>query len=124
MPSVLIVEDDPGISGMYAYIFKRRGFTVHQARDSMEALRAVELVKPSAIVLDILMPGETGIEFLKRANLKDKSPGTKVFVVSNVESAEFAKELEPFKVAAYWTKAEKTPSSVVELVEQVLAKRN
>lgn len=121
MPSVLIVEDDPSVSGMYTYIFKRRGFTVHQARDAMEGMRIMELVRPSALILDLLMPGENGIEFLKRADMKKKYPETKLFVVSNVGNEEFAKQLEPFKVANYVTKAEKTPNQVVEMVEQALA---
>ena len=124
MPSVVIVEDDPGVSGMYTYIFKRRGFTVHQARDSMEGQKIVDLVKPNAIILDLLMPGENGIDFLKRANLHEKMPATKVFVVSNVDSEEFAKQLEPFKVEKYVTKAEYTPNRVVEMVEESLAKES
>jgi DNA-binding response OmpR family regulator len=122
MPSVVIVEDDPGVSGMYTYIFKRRGFNVVQARDSMEGLKVLEVSQPDAIILDLLMPGENGIEFLKRAKLHDRMPNTKVFVVSNVESDEFAKQLEPFKIAKYVTKAEYTPNRVVEMVEESLAK--
>jgi CheY-like chemotaxis protein len=107
---------------MYTFVLKRRGFTVHQARDSMEGLRVLEVAKPDAIILDLVMPGENGIEFLQRADLKDKLPHTKVFVVSNVESDEFAKQLEAFKIEKYVTKVQYPPNRIVDMVEDSLGR--
>jgi DNA-binding response OmpR family regulator len=120
VPDILIVEDDPSVSGLYAYILKKRGYLVHQARDAEEGLKVLATVKPSLILLDLLMPGDSGVEFLRRADLKAQYPGTKVIVASNVESREFAKSLEPYDIAGYVTKAEYTPHRVADLVERTL----
>ena len=120
MPTILIVEDDPNISGLYSYILKKRGHQVTQARNSDEGLRLLRTVRPQLIILDLLMPGDNGVEFLHQANLDGDYPDTKVLVVSNVDSPEFAKQLEPYPVSDYLTKAEYTPSRIADKVEEIL----
>jgi DNA-binding NarL/FixJ family response regulator len=116
----MIVEDDPNISGLYTYILKKRGHTVIQARNSDEALADIAAVKPSLIILDLLMPGDNGVEFLRKADLAKTSPQTKVLVVSNVESPEFAKQLEPYHVEDYLIKTAYSPHRIADLVEQLV----
>ncbi len=121
MANILIVEDDPNISGLYTFILKKRGHTVIQARDSDEALRDIATVRPSMIILDLLMPGDNGVEFLRKANLAETSPETKVLVVSNVESPEFAKQLEPFHVLDYLIKTDYSPHRIADVVEKTVS---
>jgi DNA-binding response OmpR family regulator len=123
MADILIVEDDPNISGLYAYILKRRGFLVHQARDVPEGLQLLARTRPGLIILDLLMPGENGIDFLKQAHLQKDYPGTQVLVVSNVDSVEFTKELAPYPVEAYVTKAEYTPHRLADMIEKMVGGR-
>jgi DNA-binding NarL/FixJ family response regulator len=121
MPTVLVVEDDPNVSGLYTFVLKKRGFVVHQARDAEEGMKLLDMVKPNVIILDLLMPGDNGIDFLKKAQLEKNYPSTKVFVASNVDSDEFAKQLEPFHVEGYVVKAQYTPHRVADMVERSLA---
>jgi two-component system, OmpR family, response regulator len=120
VPDILIVEDDPSISGLYTYILKKRGYLVHQARDVHEGLQVLESTKPNLLLLDLLMPGESGLDFLSQANLAKQYPGTKVIIVSNVDSQEFEEQLKPYRVERYLTKAEYTPHRVADVVEQAL----
>jgi DNA-binding NtrC family response regulator len=124
MAHILIVEDDPNISGLYYYILKKRGHTVLQARDSDEALGDIALIRPSLIILDLLMPGDNGVEFLRKANLAVNSPETKVLVVSNVESPEFAKQLEPFHVLDYLIKTDYSPHRIADIVEKAVSRES
>jgi DNA-binding response OmpR family regulator len=120
MPSILIVEDDPNISGLYSFILKKRGHQVVQAMNVDEGLKYLAEFRPELIILDLLMPVENGVDFLKKAELAKDYPQTKVLVVSNVDSADFAKQLEPYHVADYLTKAEYTPHRIADKIEGLL----
>jgi DNA-binding response OmpR family regulator len=120
VPDILIVEDDPNISGLYAYILKKRGYVVQQARDSDEGLMYLERMRPALIILDLLMPGDNGVAFLRQAQLEKNYPRTKVMVVSNVDTPEFEKQLAPYHVAHYLTKAEYTPHRLADIIEKMI----
>ncbi|CAA9388829.1 MAG: Two-component transcriptional response regulator, winged helix family, partial [uncultured Rubrobacteraceae bacterium] len=63
---ILIVEDDEVIMGTLAYNLSRNGFGVNQATTGAEALRMARKLRPDLILLDIMLPGESGIEVCER----------------------------------------------------------
>ena len=63
---ILIVEDDEVIMGTLAYNLSRSGFGVNQAATGAEALRMARKLRPDLILLDIMLPGESGIEVCER----------------------------------------------------------
>jgi DNA-binding response OmpR family regulator len=58
---ILIVEDDEVIMGTLAYNLSRNGFGVSQATNGSDALRMARKLRPDLILLDIMLPGESGI---------------------------------------------------------------
>jgi two-component system, OmpR family, alkaline phosphatase synthesis response regulator PhoP len=64
-PTVLVVEDDPDIQELLAYNLKREGYTVLAAVSAEAGRRQIEQVLPEIIVLDIMLPGMDGLEFLR-----------------------------------------------------------
>lgn len=71
---ILIVEDDPDIRGMVATVLDRAGFQTFRA-DSAEAAREViNQEVPDLIVLDLLMPGESGLDFARRLRATHETP--------------------------------------------------
>lgn len=119
MASVLIIEDDPNVRGQYASALKKRGYQVVQARDAQEGVQALDIAAPDVVLLDMLMPGGTGVSLLERADLANRYPKTKVVVASNVERSEFA-DLDKFKIDRYVVKAEVTPHTLADVVDDVL----
>lgn len=69
---ILIVEDDEVIKTTLAYNLARQGFGVHQATTGSEALRLVRKLRPDLILLDIMLPGESGIEVCERVRERDE----------------------------------------------------
>jgi DNA-binding response OmpR family regulator len=63
---ILVVDDDPDIRGLLRELLERRGYTVSEAGDGHEALRAVFEKRPDLVVLDITMPGVDGWKTLER----------------------------------------------------------
>src|SRR5918912_4604544 len=63
---ILIVEDDEVIMGTLAYNLSRNGFGVSQATGGADALRMARKLRPDLILLDLMLPGESGIEVCER----------------------------------------------------------
>jgi two-component system, OmpR family, alkaline phosphatase synthesis response regulator PhoP len=60
--TILIADDEPDILEIVSYNLTNEGYTVYTAKDGNEALDAAQKVKPSLIILDIMMPGKTGVQ--------------------------------------------------------------
>jgi CheY-like chemotaxis protein/signal transduction histidine kinase len=62
---VLVVDDDDESREMVSRHLRRAGFTTVEARDGEEALLRARVVKPSMVILDLLMPRVDGFEVLR-----------------------------------------------------------
>ena len=65
-PSVLIVEDEPAIAELIAVNLRHNGFTPTWAIDSASAQRELDAVLPDVILLDWMLPGESGLSLARR----------------------------------------------------------
>lgn len=66
MTSVLVVDDDPDVCDLVTYKLEQSGFDVRRASDGEQALREVAAQVPDLVLLDIMMPGMSGLEVLER----------------------------------------------------------
>jgi DNA-binding response OmpR family regulator len=66
MTSVLVVDDDPDVCDLVTYKLEQSGFEVRRASDGDAALREVARRIPDLVLLDIMMPGISGLEVLER----------------------------------------------------------
>ena len=64
-PEVLVVDDDPGVRAALDLGLGLEGFTVRLAEDGETALDEVAGRPPSVIVLDVTMPGLSGVEVVR-----------------------------------------------------------
>ena len=65
-PGVLIVEDEPAIAELIAVNLRHNGFRPTWAMDSATAQRELDAVLPDVILLDWMLPGESGLVLAKR----------------------------------------------------------
>lgn len=73
-PSVLLVDDDVELIGLLASYLDSEGFQVRTAYDGESAVRAVLGAPPDIAVLDVMMPGFSGIEALRRIRAQSTVP--------------------------------------------------
>jgi CheY-like chemotaxis protein len=82
---VLVADDDRVISELICSVLRRAGHQPLPAYDAMQALMfAMRAPSPGLIVLDINMPGGTGIEALRRLKQSARTWAIPVIVVSGV----------------------------------------
>jgi signal transduction histidine kinase/DNA-binding response OmpR family regulator len=84
-PTVLLVEDDPSSVELLTLYLNGAGFTVAVAHDGEEGLALAHRLRPSAIILDILLPGLDGWEFLHRAKADPLITDIPVIIVSMLD---------------------------------------
>ncbi len=72
---ILLVDDEPDILEFLSYNLQKEGYIVHTASNGDEALEIADRIKPSIVILDLMMPGKDGIVtcglMRENRNLKD-----------------------------------------------------
>lgn len=109
-PSLLLVDDDPVYRERLARAIASRGYEVRTAADAEEAVRLAEAESPELAVLDLRMPGESGLELLAR--LKAIDPTTRVLMLTGYGSIATAVEAVRLGAVHYLTK----PADVDEIL--------
>lgn len=122
MPKILIVEDEQNLAQMYQELFEQEGYQVSSAGDVEEALETTKEVKPDLILLDILLPGETGVSFLSQLRQSDNQEitDTTVIAFSNYNDPQTKKEASEWGIKEYLIKTDYTPAEILDKVEQYI----
>ena len=120
--NILLVEDDPLMVNLYERALKLIGLQVDIAKDGSEALARVKEVKPSVILLDIMMPGMDGFEVLRHLKADAATYGIPVVILTNLEGQKDVEMAMSLGAIKYIVKSEQEPGEVVRIVQEVLSK--
>lgn len=117
---ILLVDDDTFLRDMYATKFTQGGHEVDAVESGVAALARLSTTADfDVIMLDMVMPGMSGVELLAR--IKEEYPDlkAKLIVLSNQGQEEDVREATEAGACAYIVKAESIPSEVLAKVEDV-----
>ena len=95
-PSVLIVDDDPIFRQRLGRAFRDRGYDVRTAEDVEQALVLVHEDSPEIAIVDLRMPGRSGLELIPELHRVD--PATKIIVLTGYGS--IATAIEAMRLGA------------------------
>ena len=101
MPRILVVDDEPGVQESLRMLLKSEG-DVTVAGDADAALREVALATPDLVLLDLVMPGRSGLELL--AELSDRGVRAPVIVLTATNTVNAAVEAMKRGAADFVTK--------------------
>lgn len=99
---VLIVEDEPRLRDMLLHALPDMGFTGSAAKSGEEGLRAMEQQPHQVIVLDLNLPGMSGLDFF--AQVREKWPATQVVILTGYGDLDTAKKAIQLNVADFLSK--------------------
>ncbi len=91
--TILIADDDRTIVTMVAAFLRNKGFNVVPAFDSMQAMIGVRNADPKAVILDVNMPGGTGLEIIKKLKAMTKTSQIPILIVTGSIDPSMAKEV-------------------------------
>ena len=71
---ILVIDDDEGIRSLVKKYLNENKFLVTTAQNAEDAQKKIEIIKFDLIILDIMMPGKTGIEFIQENKQSLETP--------------------------------------------------
>jgi CheY-like chemotaxis protein len=83
-PRIVVVEDEAEVRAVWVEALQEAGYTVHDFALGGDALARLSEVRPDLILLDMMMPGMDGYEFLARLRTDPASAGIPLLIVSAV----------------------------------------
>jgi len=89
---ILVVDDDDGIRTLVKKYLDENNYLVSTAESAEDALKKIEIIKYDLIILDIMMPGKSGLEFIKENKKKLDTPV--ILLTAKGESSERIEGLE------------------------------
>jgi two-component system phosphate regulon response regulator PhoB len=118
-PRVLIVEDEAVILRLLEVNFRLAGFEVETAARGEEALAKAAASPPDVAILDIMLPGLSGIEVCQRLRAAPETAAVPVIMLSARTQDEERERSYALGVVAYVTKPFE-PAELVEVVRRAL----
>lgn len=85
---ILIIDDDKDLREILSVKLQSSGFRVVEAPDGQSGIKKAKETRPDLILLDVRMPGMTGIETLAKMKADPESAGFKVIFLTNLGEAQ------------------------------------
>ena len=117
---ILIIEDDPLINKMYAEKFSRDGFKVEVARHGLEGLEKLKAQPPDLVILDIMMPGISGLQVVDEMKRDPRLEKIPIVVLSNLSGNPDIEKAKKRGIQEYLIKSDLDPEDVSLAVKKYL----
>jgi two-component system OmpR family response regulator len=116
---VILVEDDDFLRGLLSHNMNDAGFKVRPAPDAETAFKFLKMQRPDIILLDLILPGMNGFDFLTEIKQKERMDFP-VLVLSNLGSQEDIDMAKQLGAADFLIKANVTPGQIIAKVNSIL----
>ncbi len=116
-PRVLIIEDERALTEVLVYNLEREGYETVVAHDGTEGLRKAQMLLPDLVLLDLMLPGLSGIEICRELRAGERTRDVPIIILT--AKAEETDQVVGFSLGAddYVTK----PFSVKVLLQRIKA---
>ncbi len=124
MKKILIVEDEKFLAEIYRYKFVHSDFEVIEADSAEAAFEILEKEIPDLILLDILLPKDSGIDFLAKIRKIPKFSSIIVVAFSNYDEPKTKRKAIALGARDYLIKSNHTPQEIIDKINRYLAEQN
>lgn len=118
--TVLIVEDDQSLAEQYRISLTAAGFNAAVAAGGEEAFEELRLKRPDLILLDLVLPRQSGLDFLKELKSDQAFAGIPVIILSDFGDARNIEQGKTLGAVGHITKSQTMPGEVAKEVERSL----
>ncbi|MDO8269229.1 MAG: response regulator, partial [Candidatus Levybacteria bacterium] len=106
---------------MYQKIFTFESYEVEVASDGEEGLEKAKKVKPTIILLDVMMPKMNGMQVLEKLKLDPETKSIPVVMLTNLAGQQDAEAALSKGAVKYIIKSEYEPKQVANMVKEIIA---
>ena len=86
---VLVVDDDPDVRLFSVTVLEENGYTPLEAGNGEEGLKMIKADKPDLVILDILMPRQSGIRLYRELRTDKTLANIKIIILSGIAKKTF-----------------------------------
>lgn len=116
---VLVVEDDPTNATLIQDYLLAHGYEVAIAEDGAQGLTRASERRPDIAIVDVLLPGQSGLEFLRALRAAPKGADLPILLMSAVWKEAHPEAPKPGEVQGYLVKPFRM-SALVDRIREVL----
>jgi len=120
---ILIIEDDESLVKLIEEAIGSEKFEVILALETDEGLDKAMVEQPAVIVLDILLPGESGFDCLKKLKKRKETRDIPVIILSNLGQDEEIRKGLKLGAIDYLVKADFSIDEVIEKIVKAVGKK-
>jgi two-component system phosphate regulon response regulator PhoB len=121
MTRVLIIDDDQFILKVYQQKFDAEGLSAAIAADAASALARIRESPPDLVLLDLLIPGTSGVDILRQIRAYPPAAHTRVVVFSHSYDVTLIESARAAGASAVLNKHSVSPNKLMEVVRQQLS---
>ena len=117
---ILVVDDDDGIRSLVKKYLNENKFLVTTANNAEDAIEKLKIIKFDLIILDIMMPGRNGLEFIQEYKIKLDTP-----IILLTAKGEARERIEGLEIGAddYLPKPFE-PKELILRIQNIIKKKN
>ena len=114
---ILVVDDEIDFLEMIKLRLEANNYSVITAMDGNDALEKFKTEKPSAILLDILMPGMDGLDVLKK--IRKENDRIPIFIVTAFSNEERFKQANKFNASGFIVKTSDLQAEIQNITSAI-----
>lgn len=122
MKTIVIIDDNHNFLEMYEIQGEHDGFKVFESDEGDKGIAIIKAKQPDIVLLDLVMAPKDGYEVLKELKIDESTKNIPIIIVTNIDNERDRQAARDFGAAAYCLKADFTPKTLFEKVEEVLGK--
>ena len=120
MKNILIIEDDEVVANVYRNKLAVDGYKVEVAADGESGLRIMRTFRPNLIILDLMLPGISGVDVIKEVRNEADFAKTPIIVFSNTYLTNLIQDAWRAGANKCLSKSSCTPKDVIEVVRHTI----
>ena len=110
---ILIIEDDQFIRDLYAHELQKEGYAVTTCEDAEKGAKELTQNSYDLILLDIMLPGKSGLDFMKDYLEKKKKNAKNFILLTNIGQDAVIKQALELGASGYFIKSSYAPHELV-----------
>lgn len=117
---VYVIEDDPLLRNLLSIKLERSSFPHEFSSDGSKAIEAMRKFVPDVVILDIMLPGRSGLDVLAEIKADHSLKSIPVIVFSNRDGQDERKKAVELGASAFFVKAMTDLTELVEAIEDLV----
>lgn len=117
---ILFIEDDQGFFNIFSVPLKMKGYDVVHVADGNEGVDKVVSEKPDLVLLDIVLPGTSGLDILKELKEREETKSVKIVMLTNFGNDDNINKAMEYGADDYFMKYNVVPSELPDKIAVLL----